>query len=92
MKKYYAHAKGSKTIRAIKANSDEEALQKCVGLFGEDNFECGQLPHASTEKPMLWKERRRIMEEVYGSIGFPYSNALDRVMEMADNLHAVGAL
>lgn len=91
MKKYYAHAKGSKTIRAIKANSDEEALQKCIELFGEDNFECGQLPHASTEKPMPWKEQKKIMKEVYGSMGF-YGNVLDRVVEMADSLHAVGAL
>ena len=88
MKKYYAHAKNSNTLRAIKANSDEEALQKCIELFGEDNFECGQLPHASPKIP--WKEKRDYYKMGYEAVGL-YGKALDSAMHMTDNLHAVGA-
>lgn len=88
MKKYYAHAKNSNTLRAIKANSDEEALQKCIELFGEDNFVCGQLPHADTTS---WKEKRDYYKMGFGAVGLS-GESLNSAMHMADNLHAVGAL
>lgn len=87
MRKYYAHAKNSNTLRAIKANSDEEALQKCIELFGEDNFVCGQLPHVDTTS---WKEKRDYYKMGYEAVGL-CGKALDSAMHMTDNLHAVGA-
>ena len=41
MKKYYAHAYGSQTLRSIKAESDEEALEKFKEIFGNDDFVAG---------------------------------------------------
>ena len=36
MKKYYAHANNSQTLRSVKAESDEEALEKFKEIFGTE--------------------------------------------------------
>ena len=50
MKKYYAHAKNSNTLRSIKANSDEEALQKCIELLKRDKQELSAEWRAKRDK------------------------------------------
>lgn len=55
--KYYAQLKeGNKTLRKIIADSDEEALQKAVELFGTDNVIVGK----NLQKALTKEEKKEL--------------------------------
>lgn len=87
MKKYYAHAYGSRTLRSVKAESDEEALEKFKEIFGNDNFVAGTLQHA--EPKASWKEKRRYFAAgllVAGADG----DTIGPAMKTIDSMHQLG--
>lgn len=88
MKKYYAHAYNSQTLRSVKADSDEEALEKFKEIFGDNNFVAGTLPHVELKIP--WKERRKYYAAGLSAAGAD-EDALGPAMKTIDNLHQLGA-
>lgn len=88
MKKYYAHAYNSQTLRSVKADSDEEALEKFKEIFGDDNFVAGTLPHAEPKIP--WKERRKYYAAGLSAAGA--DEAIGPAMRMIDKMHEYGAV
>ena len=62
LKKWYANAYNSGTLRMVKASSEEEAYNKFEEIFGDDNFYFGEkLRHATK---ITTEERKR-----YAKIG-----------------------
>ncbi len=89
MKKYYAHAYNSNTLRSVKAESDEEALEKFKEIFGDDNFVAGTLPHA--EPKISWKEKRKYYAAGLSAAGAD-GDTLRPAMRMIDKMHEYGAV
>lgn len=87
MKKYYAHAYNSQTLRSVKADSDEEAREKFKEIFGNDDFVAGTLPHAEPEIP--WKEKRKYYAAGFSAIGAG-GDTLESTMKTIDDLHQLG--
>lgn len=88
MKKYYANAVGSQTIRMVKAENDEEALKKFQELFGNNDFVAGFLPHAEPSIP--WKEQREYYKAGLSIAGC--GEYTDSAMKIIDDLHSIGAI
>lgn len=88
MKKYYAHANNSQTLRSVKAESDEEAFEKFKEIFRNDDFVAGTLPRAGLE--ILWKEKRRYYAAGFSAIGAG-KDTFESAMKTIDNLHQLGA-
>ena len=60
LKKWYANAHNSLTLRMVKASSEEEARKKFEEIFGDKDFYFGEkLQHASKTTT---KERKRYTE------------------------------
>lgn len=53
--RFYFNENGSKTIRTIYAESEEEARSKVTEMLGHEDYRLGQLPHAQSKE-----ETRRI--------------------------------
>lgn len=87
MKKYYAHANNSQTLRVVKAESEEEAIEKFREIFGSDNFVAGTLPHAEPKMP--WKERRKYYAAGLSAAGA--DEAIEPAMCTIDKMHEYGA-
>lgn len=88
MKKYYAHAYNSQTLRSVKAESDEEALEKFKEIFGNDDFVAGTLPHAEPKIP--WKEKRKYYAAGLSAAGAD-GDSIGPAMKAIDSLHQLGA-
>ena len=88
MKKYYAPAYNSQTLRSVKAESDEEALEKFKEIFGDGNFVAGTLPHVEPKIP--WKEKRKDQAAGLSAVGAD-GDTLGPAMKTIDSLHQLGA-
>lgn len=61
LKKWYANAHDSLTLRVIKASSEEEARKKFEEIFGDKDFYFGEKLHHAAPK-LTTKERKRYAE------------------------------
>lgn len=67
LKKWYANAHDSLTLRMVKASSEEEARKKFEEIFGDDNFYFGEkLRHATKTTT---EDRKRYAEIGLQAVG-----------------------
>lgn len=80
LKKWYANAHDSLTLRMVKASSEEEARKKFKEIFGDKDFYFGEkLQHASKTTV---KDRKRYAEIGLQAAGVP----LESSKRMAETL------
>ena len=79
--KYYAQERGCMTLRKIIADSDEEAFNKAVELFGTENVVVGK----SLQKGRTRKEQKEINKESERIAGELFGPVIQKGMEMLHN-------
>lgn len=82
LKKYYANAHNSGTLRMVKASSEEEARKKFEEIFGDDNFYFGEkLQHATKTTA---KERKEYVEIGLQAMGVPPEKSKGMANDLVD--------
>lgn len=70
--KYYAQKEGCGTLRKIIADSDEEAFDKAVGLFGTENVIVGkslQKVRSREGQKEIYKSSEEMAGKLFGPAG-----------------------
>lgn len=69
LKKWYANAHDSLTLRMVKASSEEEARKKFEEIFGDKDFYFGEKLHHATKTTTA--DRKRYAEIGLQAVGVP---------------------
>lgn len=81
-KKYYFAETGSRTIRTIYAESDDEAYEKIKELLGHENFTVGQLPHGQSKEET--RRLEKLSEDLAGELMGPFAKHIMKTMHELD--------
>lgn len=69
LKKWYANAHGSLTLRMVKASTEEEARKKFEEIFGDKDFYFGEKLQHATKTTV--QDRKRYAEIGLQAVGIP---------------------
>ena len=82
LKKWYANAHDSLTLRMVKASSEEEARKKFEEIFGDKDFYFGEkLQHASKTTVT---DRKRYAEIGLQAVGVPSESSKRMAKDLVD--------
>ena len=86
-KKYYFAEIGSRTIRTIYAESDDEAYEKIKELLVHENFTAGQFPHEQTKEET--RRLEKLSEDLAGELMGPSAKHIMKAMHEIDHEYRI---